>query len=235
MPIYWDARRKCRRVVVWHLGHPHERSVRGTLKQAQRVEAQLRLSLGSIVPGSRVTVGQLLCDHYGPWCQRQVRASTWAVRRYQLASLCGVLGDHAVPALDLGVLDQYCRARTDDGVRATTINSELARLYTALAWARERGYAVPQLPRKRLRERGRPRVHWYTESDLQRLYWAARPWPWLVSLVIVAANTGMRADELLECEWGWVDLDRRLISIPVCDSWQPKDDEPREVPISDAA
>jgi hypothetical protein len=53
----------------------------------------------------------------------------------------------------------------------------------------------------------------------------------LLPIVLCLLNTGMRKGEALALTW--VDFERREIRIWPSDQWQPKDKEPREVPISD--
>jgi integrase len=45
---------------------------------------------------------------------------------------------------------------------------------------------------------------------------------------------GMRKGEALALTWPQIDFAARQIRIWPSDEWQPKDNEPREVPISDA-
>ncbi|MBK7074611.1 MAG: site-specific integrase [Myxococcales bacterium] len=58
--------------------------------------------------------------------------------------------------------------------------------------------------------------------------------PRLLPLVLLIANTGCRNGEALALTWDNVDLEGGFVRFWPSEEWQPKNDKPREVPISDA-
>jgi integrase len=63
--------------------------------------------------------------------------------------------------------------------------------------------------------------------------YAACPAP-VLPLVVFLANTGCRRGEALALRWEGVDLERGLVRFWPSRFWQPKNNSPREVPISTA-
>jgi len=63
---------------------------------------------------------------------------------------------------------------------------------------------------------------------------AAETAPNYLGMFVYLLNTGCRKGEALAAERSWADFKGGFIRITPNDFWQPKDNEPREVPISDA-
>jgi integrase len=55
-----------------------------------------------------------------------------------------------------------------------------------------------------------------------------------LGVTVALINTGMRKGEVLALEWSWVDLSRGLLFIQPNKYWRPKNNKPREIPISSA-
>jgi len=85
-----------------------------------------------------------------------------------------------------------------------------------------------------LRERGRAGVTAWTAEQMGALLKAAEQHdPELLPLIVLIANTGCRKGEALALTWEGVDLVNGFVRFWPSIEWQPKNDEPREVPISD--
>jgi integrase len=261
MPVYEKKGRKgpkgerVWRVVVWAKGKSHEKLVPGTKKEATTFEATWRLELESVVeaePSPKRREVDLLTfsrTDYAVHAKAHLRPKTWKVRRYQLATLCDahtyVDGDGRTVVVNLGALkltalttdqiDKYKAARTAEGWKPGTINTELGKLQAVIAYAKDLGIPCASPKFRLLPTVGAGRVKFWTEEQLAQLYAAVtEECPDLLPVVVFLVNTGCREGEAIACERAWIDLKRRLICITPNEYWQPKNGKPREIPISDA-
>ena len=71
----------------------------------------------------------------------------------------------------------------------------------------------------------------FTKEELRQIfiYCGQRFYP----IFLTFASTGMRLGELINLEWNDIDLERRLIYIRVKDFWEPKNSQPRSIPMPD--
>ncbi len=100
--------------------------------------------------------------------------------------------------------------------------------------ARERKVAIADV-HIRLLEESERRVRAWTREEIDLLLAAVRDEsPELLPIVVCLLNTGMRKGEALALTWPQIDVAGRQVLIWPSDEWQPKDNEPREVSISDA-
>jgi integrase len=234
MPVYKSKRPGVWRIVVWIKGRPRETTFRGSKADAERREALLRLE--GETPGDQretPTLSAFCSAVYSAHAKLHLRKSTWTVRVYQLAALCAVLGEVPLTDLTTKTIDDYKAQRIADGLRASSVNNELRVLGTVLRFAHEQGYACADVKWKKLTDKTKPRVKVWTTEEVGKLYkGAAEKAPEIIPLLAFLANTGCRKGEATVCEWSWVDLKRRMLSIPATEFWQPKNGRAREVPIS---
>jgi len=246
MPVYEKKGRKGAggqrvwRVVLWVDGKSQEKLVSGTKKDALTAEAQWRVELasGASSPKGKGPAVDLLTFSRGPYAEHamtHLRPKTWEVRRYQLATLCKHMGTLTLTALTTEVIDRYKAKRTAEGAQPRTVNTELAKLQAVMAYARDVGVPCASPKVRRLPEIGRGRVTFWNAEQLSMLFAAVeREALDLLPVVTFLANTGCRKGEALACEQSWVDLKRGILTVAPNADWQPKDNEPREIPISDA-
>nr|MCU0807552.1 site-specific integrase [Candidatus Contendobacter sp.] len=124
-------------------------------------------------------------------------------------------------------VQRFIKQRRDAGAAPATVNSELATLShllrRAVEWSwMDRAVKIPRLPVDNRR------LVYLTQDQIQRLLEAARADScWAVyPFVMIALHTGMRRMEVLSVRWADVDLERRLIHIPVAKAG------PRDQPIT---
>lgn len=240
MPIYQGRRPKTWRVTLWAHKKQHEWIVEGTKRDAKTFELQRRVELRALPVASTRSVptfSSFCVHHYRPHAERRLGKSTWhKVRIYQVATLESLLGAHKIDALKPEHIEAYKSARLDDGMKASSINNELRVLRTMLRWARDEqglGAIVPAF--KMLPKSGKPRVRFWTEEEIRKLYVAARAKHRALEPILhFLLDTGCRKGEAMAARWTWVDWAEGLLRIPVTAEWKPKDKEAREVPISDA-
>lgn len=211
----------------------------GTKAEAKTFEAKKKVEIAAGAPATQhraaPTFLSFCAETYSPHAKTYLRPATWAVRKYQIATLCQELGSKKLTAIETDDVERYAAARQKKGMRATTINGELRRLSTILRYARSKGYPCASPTIKELPEVGVRRVSWWTVAQIEQLYAAVgRLDPDLLGLVVFLINTGCRPGEALALEHARVDLARGMILIEPSEEWQPKDNEPREIVISDA-
>lgn len=239
MPIYPGRTKDTHRVVVWAHGRSHEKIVRGSKRNARDAEHMMAVEWGA--RGKNESIAPSFCDfareQYSPHARQHLGADTWKkVRRFQVATFAAFFGRTRLDALTSEMVDEYKHARTVAGVQPSTLNQELTVLKTMLTWAREdRGLRVASIKIRRLAVTADPRVKCWTTDEVTRIYAVAqRDDPELVPMLVFLINTGCRKGECVAADWSWVDLHKRMLSIPVTRFWRPKNKRPREVPISDA-
>ena len=236
MPIYKGRRPGTHRVVIWANNQSHESVVEGTKAEARAFEARRRVELEQEQLSTRVSpsFSDFVKDVYTPHALLHLRASTWnEVRVYQVDTLDAFFGKTKLSAITERLVDRFKVSRV--GRRNSSINNELRVLGTILRFAAAQGYPAAKPTWKKLPPDGAPRVHAWTDDELQRLFDAARvEYAPLLPMLIWLANTGCRKGEAIACEWSWVDERRGLLRIPSNEVWRPKNGLPREVPISNA-
>lgn len=172
--------------------------------------------------------------HHRPHAELKLKPSTWYKQRFLVAEIIGVMGD--VRLNECGTVEageRYARVRRDDGLKPVSVNNELRVLRRIINYARERGLAIPPPRFEMLKETGTARVKLWTRDEVHRLLQACgEVSPAILPLVFFLLHTGCRKGEALALTWEHVDLARGMIRIWPSEEWQPKNNKPREVPIS---
>ncbi len=127
--------------------------------------------------------------------------------------LIRAFGDLTLKEIRPSLIAAYKSKRRADGAAAKTINNELTLLGHAFQLAVKEWEWVADNPVQRV---SKEKVHnlierWLTAEEEQRLL-AASP-VWLQEIIVFAVNTGLRQSEILNLQWGQVDLFRRTITL----------------------
>lgn len=131
-------------------------------------------------------------------------------------------------------MEDFKLARRATKVSARTVNAELASLQAILSYARRIGVPCSEPTFAFLRAVKSKRAKPWSHEELARLFRAAQEEaPFLVPLSTFLVNTGCRKTEALHVTWEHIDFERGLVRIWPSAEWRPKDDEPREIPMSD--
>ncbi len=239
MPVYQSKKSKGKwRVIIWARGKPHEWTVEGLKRDAERWEARKRVELAADPLALRraVSFREFSTAVYEPFAEKHLASSTWDnVRIYQVAALVKFFGTSRLTEITATEVEQFKERRATDGLENVSINNELRVLKTVLRHALAMGYEVTIPQWRRLPERGNGRVKAWTSDELQRLFDACRDvCPEILPMVVYLANTGCRKGEAIAAEWSWIDFDAGLIRIPVNEYWRPKSGRAREVPLANA-
>ncbi len=226
------------RVRIWMRGKQHEWIVEGSKTEARAFEARKRVELEAGLPlETRVvpTFSDFCVSRYRAHATAQLRSSTWSVRKYQLATLGGsFLGNLRLTEFSTDAIERYKQARRRE-VQPRSVNNELKVLLAVFAYARELGVPVGTFKCKPLPVIGRGRAAGWNDVQLSYFWQACREnAPKMIGVCLFLANTGCRAGEAIHAEWEWIDRKPGYVSIQPNAHWQPKSNEPREIPIPEA-
>jgi integrase len=234
VPVYRKGRDRWR-VRIWSKGLRQDWIVPGTKADAERFEARKRLEVSAgIEPRGVPTLSVFIRTEYEPHASARLKESTRRNRVYQLATIEAHLGALRLDEVRAPAVEAYQTARLDEQIKPATVNDEVKVLKAILSHARER-YGLRPLKVAKLRVPKKRNVRAWSEAEVQRLLEAAiRIEPELVPILVFLVNTGCRKGEAIALRWDAVDVKRRVIRIWPNEEWRPKDDEPREVPLSDS-
>jgi integrase len=242
MPIYPGKTKGTFRVVLWAPTIPdgpskqHEKTFTGSARDAKLFEAQWRVQLRAATRRELRGVPRFTAfcvEIFTPYIRKRVAKTTWD-RHYAwgIAALCEHFGDLRLSDFSTLGIQEY---QTERDAGPATVNGEVILLMSILNYARDaHNVPVQKIEHKPFTTmKGRPKA-WNETQCAHLLATARRISPWQVPMLIFGLNTGCRKGEIIACEWPWIDLDLRMVRIPVNEFWHPKDGEPREVPMADA-
>ncbi len=238
MPVYRKGRGSWKVVVKRH-GRRKDWIVHGSKKEAEAFEARKRLELESADPemDPRVvpTFSDFCVTQYRPHAEVHLKPNTWYKRSSLLAFVMEHFGAFKLTDIHARAIDDYEKKRRAQGLKNVSINNELRVLRIILNFAsRDRRLPVADVHIRLLKETER-RVCAWSRDEVERLLAAVQEYsPEVLPIVVCLLNTGMRKGEALALTWPQIGFRLRQIRIWPSDEWQPKDNEPREVPISDA-
>lgn len=248
MPVYRKPGRgpETWRVILGSRTTRQEWIVHGSKKEAETFEARKKLERATAGEGPRQTraaydFATFCVERYWPHAKKHLRASTLSVRKYQLDTLARFFGKHRLTAITTDAIERYKEWRADTyedehgkPIVASTVNTELTKLQAVLTYAHHLGIPCARPKVIPLPQIGKRRVRVWTEEQVTALLVAAeRLAPQLLPILVCMANTGCRPGEAIAARRSWVDVSRRQLRIEPSEVWQPKDNEPREILISD--
>lgn len=237
MPIYSEGPLR-HRVRIWHKGAKQDWIVEGTKAEAEIFHATKRLEFVGRPRAKTARVAPTFSDfcanEYRAHAKRQLKSSTWSNRTYTIATLDKHIGGLKLTDLTVGEVERFKQARIDEGMKPSTINQGLKVIRCALAYAHELETPASRAKFKDVPTRGvKRRVFFWDAVAVDKLLQAVRLYaPEIEGLVLCILNTGMRKGEALALERTSIVGD--MLCISPSEHWQPKDDEPREIPISSA-
>jgi integrase len=243
MPVYQKrskgkAVRNRWRIRVCALGLQHEKVFDGTKKEAEAAEARWRLELEAASPAdSRIAppFSRFSLGRYRIHAENHLKSGTWRNRKYQIATLVEFFGETRLTKITAAMVEQFQHLRLTQ-VGPVKVNDDVKVLKRILSYARSQGIPAAEPNVKRLPERTtKGRVLVWSADEVKSLYRAFQAEsPALLPMTVCMLNTGLRKGEVLAMEWSAVDLDRGLLLIYPSADWQPKNGQPREVPIGSA-
>lgn len=194
---------------AWHIYDQRARPRRFSVRTDDRAEAERSLAdyiAHKAAPGRAARTVATILDAYLADRREHGKAGAerldWAHRSLKRL-LGGRLPDTLIP------LDgpRYTRVREAEGVKASTVRTELQALTAALRWANtpETIALPPKAP---------PRERWLTRAEADALL-AATDRRHIKLFMLIALHTAARAGAILALTWDRVDIERRLIDFRV--------------------
>jgi integrase len=221
----WDEARQAWRKELWFGGQRTKLTFKGSKKDALAHEASKRTELGkvgAIFPQTSVVGFATFCvETYKPHAKGTLRATTWAVRRYQLEPLIAHFKDAPLTKVTTAHVEAYKQAREKE-VDKVTVNSELTVLSAVLSYARHLQVpcASPAIKRFPVSKR-KGRAKAFTRDEVGLLLAGAREVsPDFGVLVRFLAETGCRRSEGIALPWSRVDFATGLARI-----WSSTDED----------
>jgi excisionase family DNA binding protein len=210
----------------------------GTKKEAEAAEARWRLELEAASPADSRIAPPFLRFSLGRYrihAENHLKSGTWRNRKYQIATLVEFFGETPLTKITAAMVEQFQHLRLTQ-VGPVKVNDDVKVLKRILSYARSQGIPAAEPNVKRLPERTtKGRVLVWSADEVKSLYRAFQAEsPALLPMTVCMLNTGLRKGEVLAMEWSAVDLDRGLLLIYPSADWQPKNGQPREVPIGSA-
>jgi integrase len=206
-----------------HNGVRHrKRSPHNTKAAAREYENALRLRLaaGEDLSAPAATpstqTAPTLSEFASEWFEHYVRANN---KRSEQNTKLYLLRKHLLPwfggsrldAVNAAEIEAYKSAKRAEGLAAKSVNNHLVilskLLQSAQEWAR-----IASVPRTRMMKTAPPRFTFLSDAELALLLGDEREPQWN-AMVLVAARTGMRLNELRGLTWPDVDFERNQIAV----------------------
>lgn len=238
MPVYKKSKGKWR-IRIYVNGKPKDEIFEGTKEEARSIEAMRLLALRATDPDlvhrETPTFEVFALGEYKEFCAGRIKASWWDKQKYVLATLIEHFGSYRVDRIPQKRVHDFTKGRQET-LNAKSLNNELRVFRRVLNVARkEFKYRVADLAITGLKEIGPSRAVAWSDDNMKSLFDSAAKLDLeLLPILVFIANTGCRNGEALALEWQQVDLERGYICFWPSEYWQPKDNEPREVPIGAA-
>ncbi|HPP65028.1 MAG TPA: tyrosine-type recombinase/integrase, partial [Candidatus Paceibacterota bacterium] len=156
----------------------------------------------------------------------EVNKKSWKRDKISTDHLNSFFGNKFLYEITSKDIEEYKRLRLSNGIKASTLNRELACLRTMLYKAVEWEYLKQTPPKIKLFKENNQRIRYLTEQEAGKIIELC-PEP-LKTIVIIALNTGMRQGEILNLKWKDIDFSERIITIQ-----ETKGKEKRYIPMND--
>jgi integrase len=229
------------RLQVYVAGRSHETTFTGTRAEAKFEDARWRVELESAggAPKHKGESPTLATFCTGPWASHaraHLGERTREARKFQVVNLCRHLGARKLTEIGTDAAERYQTARTSEGAEPGTVNTETSVLLSILSYARRKNIPAASPDVRQLPERKKKgKVKAWTRAECAALLAACETVaPFLLPILVFLLNTGCRKGEAIACETAWIDLGANVLRIEPNEDWQPKNGEPREVPIEPA-
>jgi integrase len=163
--------------------------------------------------GADKTVRELLERYLKEYSAPNKAPTTHHCDKSRAQQLIRAFGDLTLKEMRPSLLAAHKSTRRVEGAAAKTINNELTLLGHAFQLAVKEWEWVAENPVQKVsKEKVRNLIErWLTAEEEGRLL-SASP-VWLQEIIVFAANTGLRQSEILNLQWGNVDLFRRTITL----------------------
>lgn len=188
-----------------------------TKREAERWERMLRESLlnGSYsrdeVQAKKVpTLSEWATEYLASYCRMNNKTTTMTSKKQHLEwHLLPTLGDRPIDTIGVAEYEAVKLGCFERGLGAKSTNNVLCTLHEMLTSACRLGH-LSSVDDVRWLKVPPPSWRWLEQHELEALLSTKGP---LLSMMLVAARTGLRAGELRGLRWGDVDLSRGVIAV----------------------
>ena len=233
---YFRTRKKLRKQRMIRLGSLAEMDVLEARAKAYElhkfVESGGSLETLGVCSGNRMAFAAFIHDHYMPHAKSRKRS--WKAEQGILRrDILPELGDMPLDSITRLTLVHWQEGMLGRGLAPSTCNRALFLLKYALNCARRWGFIsdspardVQALPEKEFRER------YLSEDEARRLLEILKEEKdqQAAHVVRLLLFTGARKSEILAARWENVDVERRILTVPLS-----KSGKARHIPLSEAA
>jgi integrase len=228
-----------RRGKIWYIRYSYggkriTRAVGPSKRQAELALGKIKAEIveGKFldpVKGQKIAYGTLLDRYLKEYSAVHKKRNSYLADTYHGKHLRSTFGSTLLKDLTPDKVSTYVERMIQSGRKPATVNRHLALLKHSFTLAKQWGFIrySPLSDVKLLRENNK-RMR-YLEAEQYRGLLEVLP-EYLRGIVILAANTAMRREEILSLKWNQVDLARRWINLH-----ETKNGEARKVPINSAA
>ncbi len=183
-----------------------------TLAKQIASEINAKIIKGTYIPEQHVPTFREVAEDYKTWYETHSRArergkSTHIMR---INRLIDFFGKYKLDRINWRTVENYKRARLEDGVSRVTINKELKILKTIIRRAIDSDMYSGKMPKIELfPDKEQEIVRSLTEEEAKKLIEACPEW--FRPVVVFALNTGLRAGEIFSLRWEQVDFENGVI------------------------
>lgn len=213
-------------------GHCRRRRIQCTPKQATHYKAILMHDTGR-TPHTEHTFDDL-ADDYLKWAVRQ---KAFPNKKIMVRFLREKFGASPLPAISLLAVEQYQTELMETGKQPATCNRYIAVLKHMFTKAEEWKWisetTAKEVHKAKLLKEHNSRLRYLSPEEYDRLLAAclrSRASSWLIPIITIAVNTGMRQGEIQALKWNQVDLPNGVVLLE-----RTKNGNRREVPLNEAA
>jgi integrase len=204
-------------------GHQKQRSAR-TLAEARRMRSELMADVnrGEYRADSKVTFAEYAKTWPGLYTGRTgkgVRALTVTEYERDLTKAIAWFGRRKLSSIAPSDIKAYAASLAESGLAPATVRRLMAPVKVMLATAFEDGLIRSNpsagvrlaLPRAANAEHDDDQVKALDQDQLRKLVDSLTGWQ--QTMVVLAAESGLRIGELMGLEWGRVDIDGRMVQV----------------------
>jgi site-specific recombinase XerD len=123
-------------------------------------------------------------------------------------------------------VQKHCKRRTDEGIKPASINREISCLKHMYHKANEEWGMTTHNPAAKIKhlKENNERIRYLSDEEREKLLKACAEGPWyLLPIVQIAINTGMRRGEILNLKWKDIDNQNGFIRVQTSKSGLPRD------------
>lgn len=181
-------------------------------------------------------------DGYINYKRTYVREST--LEKYEVVT--NLFSDHVGKETHTNeITEHHVASFLNSSVNRQTLREPTKRSYRDnlsifFTWCMDRGYMTTNPAKKiKLPKKQQKKPEYMMPDDVAKLVQTIYNGPeyhhWLAPIVSVNVHLGLRRGELINMQWGWINWNRRMLTVKNTSDFKTKTGEERTIPISESA